>query len=364
MHILYGETHYQGAHRDWIDGFRARSKHDFTLLTMAGGDWRWRLHGGAVHLAHEFLHQKMPPVDLILLNAMVNAPLFLASIRPHLSATPLAVYFQENQLTYPSPPDEPFLWQNGASINVMSAYVADYVFFNGDYLQHDFLSSLAEFVDARGDYPVDIVERIRGRVGVLRRGIDLINRFGQAESRTPPQAPLTVLWSHRWAAEKGVAEFAEAVLQLHAEDLPFNVILAGNPWDHVPLKNKLLHTLGDRVLLHGLLRGDEYVQALRQSDICVIASLNEPLGVSLIEAMYMGCFPVLPNRGSFPYILPAEHHDLLYEDDLVGRLRHLLTHPAEAYRPSLQAIAAEYDWSRLIQNYDEQLETIVLQSGA
>jgi len=354
MHILYVEAHYDGAHRDWIDSYTARSQHQFTLLTMPGGDWRWRLHGGAAHLAGHFLAQRsqLPPVDLLLVNGMANAPLFLALTRPHLDRVPLAVYIQENQLNYPPPPPEVYRWQDGAVIQVFSAYAADWVAFNGDYLRQDFLASLQTFVAER-DYTDDLYARIAARAGVLRRGIDLVTRFGAPPLRAAARPPTTFLWSHRWAYEKGVEDFAAALRQLHAEDLPFYVILAGDPWNHADLRASLAVELGERVLSVGNLSGADYVEALRRADVMVACSLNEPLGVSMLEAMYMGCLPILPNRGSFPVILPPEHHDLLYDgsrEQLIERMRQAVLHPI--YRPELSAVAAAYDWAQVVKDYD------------
>jgi len=360
-HILYVETHYEGAHRDWIDSYSARSRHHFTRFTLRGGDWRWRLHGGALTLGRQFLAQRetLPPFDLLLVNGMASASLFLAATRPHLDSLPLALYIQENQLAYPS--DEPFRWQDGAIVQVTSAAVADRVFFNGDYLRQDFLRALADFC-AQQDETEGWLDSIAPKCAVLRRGIDLSGRFGLPPRRPVPQGPLTFLWSHRWAYEKGVEDFAAALRQLHAEGLPFRVILAGNPWHNLDLREALRAELGEHVLAYGELRGEAYAQALRQADVMVACSLNEPLGVSMLEAIYMGCLPVLPRRGSFPVLLPPEHHDLLYDgsrEALIARLRQLITQPETAYRPTLSAIAAAYDWAGLVGGYDDTLEALM-----
>jgi glycosyltransferase involved in cell wall biosynthesis len=291
---------------------------------------------------------------------MVNVPLFLASLRPLLSTVPVGVYFQENQLTYPPPPGENLLWQNGF-VNVASAYVADWIGFNGEYLKTDFLEALKQFVAARQDYPADLLTRIPPRCQVLNRGIALSERFGPPPARPAPNGPITFLWSHRWAFEKGIEDFAAALRQLHAENIPFQVILAGDTWDHPDLKAALLAELGDKVLQHGLLQGAEYTQALRRADVIVACSQNEPLGVSLLEGLYMGCWPILPALGSFPTLLPLEHHDLFYDGSraaLIQRLREVALHPHRAYRPALQTLASAYDWPNLVQIYDQTFENL------
>ena len=59
--------------------------------------------------------------------------------------------------------------------------------------------------------------------------------------------------------------------------------------------------------------------AEKTADVIVARSQNEPLGVSVLEAIYTGCFPVLTALGSFPTVLPPEHHDLLYDGSLEAR---------------------------------------------
>ncbi len=359
MHILYADSHYEGAHRDWIDSYAARTQHQITLLTMPGGDWRWRIQGGAVHLANQYLTQRtqLPPVDLLLLNGMVSAPVFLACTRPYLQDVPLALYIQENQLNYPQ---EEYIWTNGAVVQVMSAYAADAIFFNGDYLRQDFLVSLQKFLAERGDYPEDIYEQVAAHSEVLLRGINLNERLGNPVLDPPiPEKPITFLWNHRWAYEKGIDDFAAALRQLHQENTPFHVILAGNVLDRTTLRDSLCAELGERVVMHGLMTGATYTEALRKADVMVACSKNEPLGVSMLEAIYMGCLPLMPARGSFPTMLPAEHHDLLYDgsvEELVSRMRQLALVPT--HRPMLAQVAAAYDWANVTAHYDETLKNV------
>ena len=45
------EPFYGGSHRQFLDGLAKHSLHDFTLLTLPGRHWKWRMHGGALELA-------------------------------------------------------------------------------------------------------------------------------------------------------------------------------------------------------------------------------------------------------------------------------------------------------------------------
>ena len=64
----------------------------------------------------------------------------------------------------------------------------------------------------------------------------------------------------------------------------------------------------------------------------VSTSTHEFFGISMLEAIHCGCHPVLPNRLTYPELIPASLHDpllhapVLYEteDELFGVLRSLL----------------------------------------
>ena len=83
------------------------SQNDVTLLTLPiDGGWRWRMRGGAVTLARMYAESKRRP-EVVVTTDILD----LATFRGLLQSTfevshvpPIAVYFHENQLTYPLPP--------------------------------------------------------------------------------------------------------------------------------------------------------------------------------------------------------------------------------------------------------------------
>jgi len=106
-----------------------------------------------------------------------------------------------------------------------------------------------------------------------------------------------------------------------------------------------------------------YVRLLWQADVVVSTALHEFFGVATVEAVYCGCFPILPRRLSYPEIIPPAHHDrCLYEDfdGLLARLRWALTHPDEAHRSAapLQEAMSRFDWGVMAPQYDQRLEEV------
>lgn len=105
MQILIIEPYFTGSHKAWAEGYQNYSAHDVKILSLGGQFWKWRMHGGAITLANQFLEQGLNP-DLILATDMLDVTTFLALTRAKTSPKPVAIYFHENQLCYPWSPED------------------------------------------------------------------------------------------------------------------------------------------------------------------------------------------------------------------------------------------------------------------
>lgn len=89
----------------------------------------------------------------------------------------------------------------------------------------------------------------------------------------------------------------------------------------------------------------------------VSTARHDFFGVAVVEAVYAGARPFLPDRLSYPELVPA---DLLYRDvdHLVAGLAEAASDP-EAVRQGAEArrvLMARYDWGELAREYDRALE--------
>ena len=75
MNIIYVEPYYSGSHKKWIDSYKKYSKHNIEILHLPGNKWKWRMHGGAITLANQFLDLK-EKANLILCSDFLNLPVF------------------------------------------------------------------------------------------------------------------------------------------------------------------------------------------------------------------------------------------------------------------------------------------------
>jgi hypothetical protein len=155
MHILLLEPYLTGSHAAWAQGYAAHSRHDVTTLSLPGRFWKWRMHGGAVTLAREFMVADVTP-DGILATDMLDLTTFLALTRARTAHLPVALYCHENQLSYPwSAGDRDVIRGRDVHygfINYASAMTADAVFFNSAYHLESFFDALPRMLKHFPDY--------------------------------------------------------------------------------------------------------------------------------------------------------------------------------------------------------------------
>ena len=364
MRILLIEPYYTGSHQAWADGYRRSSSHQVELLCLPGRFWKWRMHGGAVTLARRFREMDFQP-DLILTTDMLDLTTFLALTRDLTHDVPTALYFHENQLIYPVRRGEKRDLHYGF-INYASALVADRVFFNSAYHEAAFFDELPRLLKHFPDYnELESIAQIRAKSQVLPLGLDL-TRHDRHRPTEPKSGRPLILWNHRWEYDKNPQEFFNAVYALDGMGLDFGLILLGESFRVKP--EEFLEARGrlsERILHFGYV-GDAatYSRLLWQADICVSTAHHEFFGVATLEAIYCGCFPILPNRLAYPEIIPPQYQiDCLYDDfeGLLTRLREAVVNIGRTRQKSLRSYVEQYDWAAVAPVYDSRLESILKQ---
>jgi glycosyltransferase involved in cell wall biosynthesis len=294
---------------------------------------------------------------------MLNLPAFLALVRPLLGRVPVALYCHENQLTYPLRPGERRDLAYGV-INWLSMLVADHVFFNSAYHLEEWFDELPRLLKHFPDYThLGCVTEVRSKASVLPVGCDLDRldavRTGARESDVP-----LVLWNQRWEYDKAPEVFFRALDAAAEEGLEFEVALAGtNVRQKADEFEAARERLGKRVVHYGWADAATYARLLWQADVVVSTAIHEFFGISVVEAIYCGCFPILPRRLAYPEVVPLTHHECcLYEGlgGLVERLRWALTHLAQArqHARELRSAVGAYGWNVMVPKYDAALRDL------
>jgi len=365
MRGLFVEPFYGGSHRAFLDGLVRHSSHELVPLTLPGGEWRRRMRRGAQELAAA-TEQMDGRFDFIVATDMLDLAAFLALTRPRFSGVPVMVYFHENQFTYPRLRGTKFNSWFGA-INYLSACVADVVAFNSEFHRQDFLAALRSLDSQPNNWLVsEAIEAIAAKSVVLPIGVELEWLMDERVER--PAGPPIILWNHRWEFDKVPSVFARTVTALAEEGIQFRLALAGQPGDNpAPELTSLTESLAERVYHAGFLANrQQYARLLWESSIVVSTTRHEFFGVGMVEALYCGCFPIVPARFNYPALVPpALHGRTLFttEDDFRAKLRAALTGSVAESEP-LRESAERFAWRNVGVQWDAALTRLVEMAGA
>ena len=357
MRIALLESYYGGSHKAWADGYRRFSRHDIELVTLPAQFWKWRMQGAAITFAR--LLDWKP--DLILASSMIDLSIFRALTRDRLANVPIAMYFHENQLSYPQSRRQNHGWRYGF-INYVSALCADANYFNSQFHLDDFLAKLPLMLKHFADYnELQTIEEIRAKSRVLPLGIDL-RRFDKHQDQPANGEPPVILWNHRWEHDKDPATFIESMIKLADEGYEFKLAITGERFGEMPPAFlRAQSRLGDRIIQLGYIDSfADYARLLWRSDYVVSTAQQEFFGVSVCEAIYCGCAPVLPDRLNYPNLLPEafKRACLFQRDRLTAQLRYHLDGNNKLETTALREHIARFDWRVMAPQYDAELETL------
>jgi len=363
LDIVLLEPYLTGSHAAWAEEYAAHSRHRVKVLGLPGRHWKWRMHGGAVSLARQFLAERLRP-DLLLASDMLDLTSFLALTRPVTAATPTALYCHENQLTYPwSPADDDPPQQRDVHygfINYASALAAERVLFNSDYHRNAFLQELPNFLAAFPDHNgLDEVAGIAAKSRTLPLGLDL-RRLGPPVPPTTGRPPL-LLWNHRWEYDKSPDEFFRALYCLDELGVAFQLAVLGEGFRRrPPVFAEARQRLARHIVHWGFVEKlEDYADWLWRADILPVTSIHDFFGASVVQAIYCNTQPLLPKRLAYPEHFPTALHERFFYRDfegLVRRLAELCQNIEPVRQTQFQQLVERYDWSVMAREYDETFE--------
>jgi len=363
------EPYYGGSHASFVDTLAKYSRHRLIVAKMSARKWKWRMRGAAIWFARDDHAWQQGAegrgVDAILCNDMLSASDLRSLLPARMRSTPIICYFHENQLTYPLSQEDERDFQYGMT-NITSCLASDAVWFNSAFHRDDFLHAAGALLRKMPDHlPSDVIEDIRRKSAVHPPPVEFPI---MPEPRERTGAGVTrILWSHRWEYDKNPKPFFEALIELHDRGATFELVLLGEQFRTAPpvfqnswprLQPHIVHAgfVPDRAA---------YWRLLANCDLVVSSAIQENFGISVVEAVLAGCRPLLPNRLSYPELIPPELRSLyLYPDDpsLGKALESLVRNGTDLDGPQRselrRSMHARFDAASVVPQTDEAITAI------
>lgn len=324
-----------GSHAQFVRTLTERSDGvDWTVLSLPGRHWKWRMRGSAAWFAHELEGSSAADFDVLLASSFLP----LAELRglvPWMAQVPTVLQFHENQLAYPAGPQttefERRRDHHFGFTQLVSALAADACLFNSAWNRDSFLEEGARLLARMPDaVRPDWTRTIADRSVVLPIPLGLPDVAPPLTAPTPEDRALgpRIVWPHRFEHDKGPALLVATLRALLDRDTPFRLLLLGERHRRgSAVLDELRDALGDRLVHDGHVPGrDAYVELLSRADLVLSTARHEFFGVAVAEAVWQGAFPLVPNALAYVERYPPECRYDPSPDDctaLADRLNHL-----------------------------------------
>ncbi|MHC4269327.1 MAG: tRNA-queuosine alpha-mannosyltransferase domain-containing protein [Planctomycetota bacterium] len=332
LKVLTLEPYYGGSHKAFLEGWMQFSHHKWTLLSLPPWKWKWRMRHSAITLANQTVEKIRTGEqwDIIFCSDMLNLAEYLGLVPQTVQKLPSIVYFHENQLTYPVAHPQEFDFHYVLT-NLITALAATKVWFNSSYHQNIFLDELRDFLKRMPDFqPLKTVDDIRSKSMVRYPGI---HQFPNRKERSP--GPMRIVWAARWEHDKNPKLFFDALRILKDRKIEFRISVIGEQFRQVPdVFNSARHEFSNYIDRWGYQQErQDYESVLLKADIFVSTADHEFFGISVLEGVAAGAFPLVPDKLAYPETLERDSaNDDFYFNGKADQLAERLAQLSETIR--------------------------------
>jgi hypothetical protein len=352
LDILALEPFYGGARKSMLETLMRHSRHRWTLLKLPPRRIERRLAAAAHWFAEQLSRHWVGRVDLLFTSEAMNLADLLRFV-PELQNKPSVVYFHDNQLPpVGTPPISPH-----QAVNLSSASAATEIWFNSLFHQRSFLKRAYSLVErlpeVSGHNPVaELNDKIQFMPPPVDQSISTRLRQ-QGEIQRDPRMLFVD------TRDANVPILNEALCALSRRE-KYKLITVG-PVDG----------LDPELPRRTISESDEeaQVRALHESAVMVSVRPGATYDLYAVRALQLGCWPVFPNTGCYPELLPTSLHPLcLYDtrdaDRLVTQLQNVwwIEQPPK-YQEELAALLAKFDVLQACQAMDDRFEQLVISAS-
>ncbi|BCL60935.1 glycosyl transferase family 1 [Desulfomarina profundi] len=357
--ILVLEPYYGGSHKQFLDGLCHHVSAEYTLMTLPARKWKMRMQLAAPWFYKQIrkLESQKRYFDTVLCSTFVDVGMLkglLSGLNGWNPSARFLTYFHENQFSYPGQIPDPTRFQFTA-INFNSGLVSDGIAFNTIYNYESFLKGCRKYIKKAADMDlVWVIDALRKKSTVLYPPLDFtcIDRGGRKKNNRVP----VIVWNHRWEHDKNPEDFFNTLTELELNRIDFRLILLGQKFRFYPdCFDRAMERFETKIFHCGYVESyDRYVTFLKQADIVISTAFHEFYGISVIEAVRAGCYPLLPDRLSYPELF--EPRFLYREGDLTARLQEVIQDRKSLDDMEIRTITDRLSWGAMREKYRSWLQ--------
>jgi hypothetical protein len=352
LDILALEPFYGGARKAMIETILRYSRHRWTVLRLPPRRIERRLAAAAHWFAEQLSRHWVGRADVLFTSEAMNLG-DLVRLFPPLASKPRVVYFHDNQL--------PAIGQRAESplhlVNLSTAAAATEVWFNSLYHLRTFLTKASSLVERHPELSGrNPLPELTGKAQLMPPPVDLPLDRDILERLKPQRNPRQIFVDTR---DADIELLNRSLSMLTQSGEQYSLVTVGP-----------LNGLQDDLPRTTISERDEDAQimALHQAMVLVSARPGAASDHYAVRALHLGCWPVFPDTGVYPELLPrAFHEHCLYEGRSAERLCAMLRDAWELERPGnlrqeLGPILTQFDALQACHAIDERLDHLASES--
>ena len=350
LDILALEPFYGGARKAMLEALLRYSRHRWTLLKLPPRRIERRMAAAAHWFAEQLSRHWVGRADVLLTSEAMNlADLF--RLMPALADKPSVVYFHDNQL----PPINATSEQPWQLVNLGTATAATEIWFNSLYHLRTFLKRASAVVERHPELSGrNPLPDMTAKAQLMPPPVDIAPAHKLLEQGDIQRDPRMLFVDTR---DADVAMLNAALGGLYRRGEKYSLTTVG-PVDGL---DDLLprQTISER-------DEDAQLRAILKSAVMFSARPTAACDHHAVRALQLGCWPIFPNSGVYPELLPQSLHPLcLYDSTSPGKIVNQLQNvwwieqPANYQKEVLELLAA-YEAATAVRNMDDRLEQLAI----
>jgi len=321
VRILLISAYEASSHKAWANTLmNSLSEHRWSYLSLPARHFAWRIRGNAMSFAFDpkFKPLLEQPYDLVIATSMTDC-VGLKAFCPDLQNIPWLLYFHENQFAYPASDKQQGLIEM-QMVTLYSALAANVCVFNSQFNKDSFFDGARALLKKLPDYvSPDWLIDTEEKACVLPVPLDIpqltIKEKTTQASASMETRPIKIVWPARWEFDKGPDRLLAILVELEDRNLDYEIAILGEQFRSTPKEFDQMKTrFSHRITQFGFAQSRaDYLAFLTSADFVLSTALHEFQGLAVLEAVALGCVPVLPNRQVYPELFD-DHY--LYVSDI------------------------------------------------